>query len=66
MGSVAQQHVGSSWTRDDTTVPCTARRILNYWTTREASELFLKTPKGKASLTMHLLLELTRWLELSL
>ena len=45
--------------------PCTAGQILNFWTTREASELFLKTPKDNASLTMHLLLEFTRCLELS-
>ena len=33
---VAPQHVGSSQTRDQTCVPCVDRRILNYWTTREA------------------------------
>jgi len=27
--------VGSSWTRDQTCVPCIERQILNYWTTRE-------------------------------
>ena len=34
--SVAPQHVGSSWTGGRTAVPCTTRRILNHWTTREA------------------------------
>ena len=32
----AAQHVGSSWTRDQTSIPCIARQILNHWTTREA------------------------------
>jgi len=36
MGFVVPQHVGSSWTRDRTGVPCIARWILNHWTTREA------------------------------
>ena len=31
----ALQHVGSSWTRDQTYVPCIGRQILNHWTTRE-------------------------------
>ena len=30
-------HVGSSWTRDRTRVPCIGRRILNHWATREGS-----------------------------
>ena len=34
-GLVALQHVGSSWTRARTCVPCTGRRILNHCTTRE-------------------------------
>ena len=32
---VALQHVGSSWTRDQTSAPCIVRLILN-WTTKEA------------------------------
>ena len=36
MDLVAPWHVGSSWTRDWTLVPCIGRRILNYWTTRKA------------------------------
>ena len=36
MGLVAPQHVGSSWTRARTRVPCIGRRILNHCTTREA------------------------------
>ena len=33
-GLVALQHVGSSWTRVRTHVPCTGRRILNHWAPR--------------------------------
>ncbi|KAJ8785351.1 hypothetical protein J1605_007298 [Eschrichtius robustus] len=36
MGLVAPRHVGSSWTRARTRVPCIGRRILNHCTTREA------------------------------
>ena len=36
MGLVALQHVGSSWTRARTCVPCIGRRILNHCATREA------------------------------
>ena len=39
---VVLQHVGSSWTRDRTSVPCIARWILNHWTTREAPEGVLR------------------------
>ena len=35
MDLVFPQHVGSSQTRDQTCVPCTGRRTLNHWTTRE-------------------------------
>ena len=35
-GLVAPQHVGSSWTRARTCVPCIGRRILNHCATREA------------------------------
>ena len=31
-GLVAPQHVGSSWTKDQTCVPCIGRQILNHWT----------------------------------
>ena len=34
-GFVSPRHVGSSWTRDPTRVPCIGRRILNHCTTRE-------------------------------
>ena len=33
MGLVALRHVGSSRTRDSTSVPCIDRQILNHWTT---------------------------------
>ena len=36
LGLAALWHVGSSWTRAQTCVPCTGRRILNHCTTREA------------------------------
>ena len=35
-GLVALRHVGSSWTRDRTRVPCIGRQILNQCATREA------------------------------
>ena len=34
VGLVALQHVESSWTRDQTRVPCVGRRTLNHWTTK--------------------------------
>ena len=36
MGLVAPRHVGSSWTRARTRVPCIGRRILNHCATMEA------------------------------
>ena len=39
MGLVAPRHVGSSWTRARTRVPCIGRRILNHCTTREVPPL---------------------------
>ena len=35
IGLVTLQHLGSSWTRDWTHVPCIDRQILNQWTTGE-------------------------------
>ena len=35
-GSATPQHVGSSWTRDWSNVPCITRWLLNHWATREA------------------------------
>ena len=47
---VVSWHVGSSWTRDRTSVSCTGRRILNHWTTRlqgAFSELtWVKVPRA--------------------
>ena len=42
-GLLAPWHVGSSWPRDQTRVPCSGRWILNHWTTRDVpiSPLFL-------------------------
>ena len=34
-------YVGSSWTRDQTCVPCIGRQILNHWTTKEVPTMFL-------------------------
>ena len=34
-GLVALWHAESSWTRDQTRVPCIGRQILNHWTTRQ-------------------------------
>ena len=42
MGLVALWHVESSLTRDQTHIPCIGRQILNYWTTREVLNNFLK------------------------
>ena len=35
-GTWALWHVGSSWTRERTSIPCILRWILNHWATREA------------------------------
>ena len=37
-GLVSLWHMGSSWIRDWTCIPCIVRQILNQWTTREAQE----------------------------
>ena len=41
MGLVALQHVGSSWTRNQTRMPCTGMQILNLWTTGEVPQMTL-------------------------
>ena len=43
MGLVALWHVGSSWTRVRTRVPCIGRRILNHCATRKFPILFFKS-----------------------
>ena len=43
MGLVAPRHVGSSWTRARTHVPCIGRRIRNHCATREAPSFLIKT-----------------------
>ena len=45
-GLVAPWHVGSSWTRARTCVPCIGRWILNHCTTREALSLHLRSSKA--------------------
>ena len=46
MGLAASWHVGSSWTRARTRVPCIGRQILNHCATREAPPLhFLTVPE---------------------
>ena len=52
MGLAALQHVGSSWTRDGTGVPCIARWISNHWTIREALGSVLKGSPGCFSLSL--------------
>ena len=42
MGLAAPQHVASSGIRDHTGVPCTARWVLNHWTSRKAWGSILK------------------------
>ena len=37
---VALRHMGSSWTRDRTHVPCIGRWILNHWTNRETQAFY--------------------------
>ena len=46
MGSVALWHVGSSPSPNWTCVPCIGRQILNHWTTRKPSNLFLISETG--------------------
>ena len=41
-GPVAPRHVGSSWTRARTHVPCIGRRTPNHCATREAPQYFFK------------------------
>ena len=38
MGLVSLWHVESSWTRDQTSIPCIAKQTLNHLTTREVLE----------------------------
>ena len=38
-GTVALRHIGSSWTRDRTHVPCIDRWILNHWTAKNVPEM---------------------------
>ena len=44
LGLVALWHVGSSQTRDQTSVSCAARQILNHWTTGEGLKRFSVCP----------------------
>ena len=46
MGLVALWHVGTSRTRDWTSVPCTARQILHCWTIRETLLTYLLSLTG--------------------
>ena len=53
-GLTAPQHVGSSWTRDQTGDPNIARWILNPWTTREAlRQLLISMICSRAFLWRH-------------
>ena len=42
MGLVVPRHVGSSWTRDQTRVPCMGRQILNHCATSEVPSVIFK------------------------
>ena len=54
MDLVAQRHVGSSWTRAQTHVPCIGRQILNHCATREALRLrFKQLLYDRSSLTLN-------------
>ena len=46
VGLVAQQHVGSSWIRNQTHVSCVGRHILYRWATRETQRLFFFNGDG--------------------
>ena len=48
-GLVAPQHVESSWTRDQTHVPCIGRQTPNPWTTREVPTIFKNDVKKTSS-----------------
>ena len=54
MSLVAQQHVGSSQTRDRTRVSFTDRRILYHWATREALLFILYAVSQQKGWRMHL------------
>ena len=58
-GLAAPRHVGSSWTRVQTCVPCIGRQILNHWTTREVLERILLSLLLPASLSLSLCLSLS-------
>ena len=54
-GLVALRHVGSSWTRARTRVPCVSRRILNHCTTREVPIFIIELlPKTELFCLFHL------------
>ena len=46
-GLVALRHVGSSWTRDRTHVPCISRRVVNRWTTAEVLPAKFPSPGSR-------------------
>ena len=56
MGLVVPWHVGSSWTRDQTRVPCIGRQILNHSDTKEVPwacsnfEVAFSSPSSQESL----------------
>ena len=74
-GLVAPRHVGSSWTRDRTRVPCIGRQTLNHCATREAPGVTVLTSallvdvQGLSVVSKHMLLPLllcSLWLLCSL
>ena len=55
-GLVVLWYVGSSWTRNQTGVPCIVKQIHDHWTTREAKKInsFLKTRTFRLSSSLEM------------
>ena len=57
MGLISPWYVRSSWTRDQTSVPCIAKQILNHWATKECggfnSSLFFLTHHSSTLLLLY-------------
>ena len=57
-GHVTLRHEGSSWTRDQTCVPCIGRRILNHWATREVLPYYIFNVGRVSSDTLFFILDI--------
>ena len=60
MGLVAPWHVGSSWTRARTRVPCIGRQILNHCANREVLQMY-SYGLIENLLLLHLLVRFLGW-----